>query len=257
MTREERLRFIDEELKGLWPQWEPREAEIRVWMNVLAGLDPAAAREALQQCFCAEAGNYRRPKPAALRSRVRVLCRNAADYRQRPLREPTTNVYIECRVPPAHRPNLAGARTGVFVRPLSRQSDPDYLWSCAEAMRKQFEQLYGGQWIAVRTRPTNHRDDPGHHDDDLQGAPGRQKAHQAILTGPETPAKQWLQTRLIRTTPARNDNDPTPIAETLNPPPAATETGEDSTRAGQDQFWREEPDLADIELEQNRRRTYA
>ena len=84
MTREERLRFIDEELKGLWPQWEPREAEIRVWMNVLAGLDVAVAREALQQCFCAEAGNYRRPKPAALLSRVRVLCRNAETYRPRP-----------------------------------------------------------------------------------------------------------------------------------------------------------------------------
>jgi len=250
MTREERLRFIDEELKGLWPQWDPTEAEIRVWMKVLAGLDHAVAREALQQCFCAEAGNYRRPRPGPLLAKARALCHGADDYRLRPLRDPTTNVYIECERPPAHRRHLAAARMGVYVRPLSRQNDPDYLWDCAQAMRKRVEQLYGGRWIAVRLpQPQGH--------DDLQGAPARQDAHQAILTGPHTPAQQWLQAHQARTTPARNDNDPTPIGETLNPPPAATETGEDSTRAGQDQFRPEERDLADIALEQNGRRTYA
>jgi len=128
MTREQRLRLIDEDLKGLWPQWEPKEAEIRVWMGLLAGFDFAVARQALQQCFCAEAGNYRRPRPGPFLAKARALCRGADRYRRRPPGDPTTNVYIECERPPAHRPHLAGARTGVYVRPLSRQNDPDYLW---------------------------------------------------------------------------------------------------------------------------------
>jgi len=38
----------------------------------------------------------------------------------------------------------------VYVQPLSRQSDPDYVLSCAHAMRTKFERLYGGSWIIVR-----------------------------------------------------------------------------------------------------------
>ena len=35
MTRTELTQFIDEELKGLWPQWTPTKAEMRLWLGVL------------------------------------------------------------------------------------------------------------------------------------------------------------------------------------------------------------------------------
>ncbi|MBN2132804.1 MAG: hypothetical protein JW741_25110 [Sedimentisphaerales bacterium] len=162
MTREQRLRFIDEELKGLWPQWEPSEAEIRLWMNLLAGFDFVAARQALHQCFCTEAGNYRRPRPGPFLARARALCLGANNCRRRPPRDLTTNVYIECRVAPADRPHVTGWRMGVYVLPRHRQSEPDYVWACAQEMRKRCQQIYGGQWIAARDHTPEPRDDNLH-----------------------------------------------------------------------------------------------
>jgi len=41
-------------------------------------------------------------------------------------------------------------RKPVYVRPLSRQGDPDYVAACADSMRRAFNRLYGGNWIVVR-----------------------------------------------------------------------------------------------------------
>jgi hypothetical protein len=42
-------------------------------------------------------------------------------------------------------------RKPVYVRPLSRQGDSDYVAACADSMRRAFNRLYGGNWIVVRT----------------------------------------------------------------------------------------------------------
>jgi len=39
MTRTELEQFIDREVKGLWPQWTPADAEVRAWLSALAGFD--------------------------------------------------------------------------------------------------------------------------------------------------------------------------------------------------------------------------
>jgi hypothetical protein len=65
-----------------------------------------------------------------------------------------TDVFIDCLEAPKDNPRWAGVRKPVYVHPLSRQSDPDYVMACAESMRKRFERLYGGRWIVVRTRPS-------------------------------------------------------------------------------------------------------
>jgi hypothetical protein len=189
MTRDERMRFIDDELKGLWPQWEPTEAEIRVWMGTLSRPAYELARRAAQQCFCERAGNFRRPMPGPFLEKLKLLTPRAASQAVRDIQ---TDTFVECLDPPAGKPHLAGVRRPVYVQPLSRQSEPDYVHACAESMRRRFEQLYGGHWITVRTEPA-----PA-VDDGLRGEAARQKAYANILAGPDTPGKRWLQSHLPR-----------------------------------------------------------
>lgn len=184
MNREERMRFLDEELKGLWPQWEPTEAEIALWMGVLSGYAYSVARTALQQCVCEQAGNYRRPKPAPFLAKARVL--SARTYGSGRPHQPDvqTTVFVECRQPPSRNPNLAGARKGVFTL---RQDDPDHVRDCAESMRKRIERLYGGHWITVHTRP-----EPPVADG-FRGRRAKGKACATILAGPDSPGRRWLR----------------------------------------------------------------
>lgn len=153
MNRLERERFIGQELKGLWPQWSPTDAEMRVWMGVLSDYDYSAARTAVQQCFCEQAGNYMRPKPGPLLARLRSLRAATGQARRRPQVDIETCVFLECLEAPRWNVHLAGRRTGVYVQPTSRQDDLDYVRACAEPMRKRFEQLYGGHWIIVTDKP--------------------------------------------------------------------------------------------------------
>lgn len=201
MTREERLRFIDDELKGLWPQWEPTEAELRVWMGMLARPTYAVARTAAQQCFCERTGNYRRPMPAPFVAKLKLLAPHAGN-RTQPATDIETNTFVECLDPPAAKPHLAGVRRPVYVLPTSRQSDPDYIRACAESMRRRFERLYGGHWITIRTEPAVPVDDG------FRGPAALDKARACILAGPDTPGKRWLQSHLARNL---NPTEPTPF----------------------------------------------
>ena len=184
MNHEERLRFIDKELKGLWPQWVTTDAEVRVWMSSLEPFDYGVARAAAQACFRGQAANYHRPVLRKFLDQAKALTRpTPGGRRQRP--DPTTNVFVECLEAPPHRPSLAGARKPVFT---TKQDDPDHVRACAESMRTKCEHLYGGHWITVVTKPSP--------DDGLSGQPAKQKALQQILAGPDTPGQRWLQALL-------------------------------------------------------------
>ncbi|MEN6428325.1 MAG: hypothetical protein ABFE13_23490 [Phycisphaerales bacterium] len=151
MIRHEQMQFINRELKGLWPQWKPTEAEVRVWLADLAAFDYAVARAAVQACFREQAANYHRPVLGKFLDKARSLSQRVNGRPQPESRDVTATVFIECHEPPAGRPHLTSVRKPVYVRPASRQSDPDYVLACAEHMRTEFERLYGGHWIAIRT----------------------------------------------------------------------------------------------------------
>jgi hypothetical protein len=153
MNRQEQMQFIDRELKGLWPQWQPTDAEIRVWLSDLAAFDYAVARTAAQACFRRQAANYHRPVLGKFLEKARALSQSTVGGNRRPVRDMTTTAFIECVEPPKDRPHLAGVRKPVYVHPASRQADPDYVRACAAHMRTQFEHLYGGHWITLRSGP--------------------------------------------------------------------------------------------------------
>ncbi len=152
MNRQEQMQFVDRELKGLWPQWQPTEAEVRVWLSDLAGFDYAVARAAAQACFREQRANYHRPVLGRFLAQARTLAQSASGRSRREPQDVTTTVFIECFEPPQDRPHMAGVRKPVYVWPASRQSNPDDVLAAAEHMRAQFDRLYGGHWITVCTR---------------------------------------------------------------------------------------------------------
>jgi len=137
MTQAERLQFIEEELKGLWPQWTCTEAEMRVWMGVLADYDYGPAQKTLQQCFCEQMGNYTRPRPAPLLARLRSLRVATLEARRQEQADIQTRVFLECVEAPPWNLHLAHRRVGVYVLPVARLNDVDYVRRCAESMRQR------------------------------------------------------------------------------------------------------------------------
>ncbi len=189
MTRLEVQRFIDEEVKGLYPQWEATDAELRVWMSRLAPFEHEQARAAIQACFSEQGANYHRPVLGKFLERAWSLSRRVRSP-EAPSGDLTTNVFVECFTPPADKPHLAGARKPVYVTPASKQSDTEYVQECAESMRLKFAPLYGGHWITRVTTPTV--------DDGLRGAPARARAYEQILANPDTPGYRFLLHLLMR-----------------------------------------------------------
>jgi hypothetical protein len=186
VTREEQMQFIEKELKGLWPQWQPSDAELRVWMADLASLPYGLARAATQAYFRSQNANYQRPLPARFRERLRAL-RRPVDTRPAPPCEPMTDCFIECLEAPPDKPHLAGVRRPVFP---GSQDDPDRIRACVAATAARFGRHYGGHWIGVTTRPQP--------EDGLRGRPAAQKARRNILNGPDTPGRRLLQSLLTR-----------------------------------------------------------
>jgi len=191
MIQSELHRFIDEEVKGLYPQWEPTDAELRAWMSHLGSLDWGRARAAVQACFSEQGTNYRRPVLGRFLEYARSLSRRQKGA-EVPSDDLTTNVFVECFIPPPDRPHLAGARKGVYVAPRSKQSDAEYVQACVEPMRVRFGQLPGGHWITLVAHPRA--------DDGLLGDPARQRACESILAGDDTPGRRFLQDLLSRKT---------------------------------------------------------
>ncbi|MBP7053135.1 MAG: hypothetical protein KBE65_19180 [Phycisphaerae bacterium] len=126
MTQVERQRFIEEEVKGLYPQWEPTDAELRVWMSRLESLDYGRARAAMQACFSEQGVNHRRPVLGRFLEHARSLSRRGKGS-ESPFDDSTTNVFVECFTPPSDRGHLAGARKGVYVSPGLKQSDVEFM----------------------------------------------------------------------------------------------------------------------------------
>ncbi len=150
MMREERLRFIEEELRGLWPQWDPTEAELRVWMGVLGDYEYGVSRTALQQCFCGPAGHYGRPRPVGFLERVKALRGPTRPSVALRADEMAPRIYLECIEAPPDKPHRLGKRKPLFVPPAAWRHGEDGILACAQATAAAFDHLYGGHWIPVR-----------------------------------------------------------------------------------------------------------
>lgn len=189
MTKLELERFIEEEVKGLWPQWAPEDAELRVWMSSLSPFDYGRACAAARAYFREQTVNSRRPILGRFLECLRALSPRARGSGSgRP--DPTTDVFVECYEPPSDRAHLAGVRRPVYVTPASRQDDRECVRTCAASMAARFARLYGGRWIVVHA--------PASQDDGLRGQPARQRAYGRIAAGPDTPGRRFLQNFLTR-----------------------------------------------------------
>jgi hypothetical protein len=151
VNRDDQMQFIESQIKPLWSRWDPTEAEVRVWMQELAAFGYDEARRAIQAYFAQQTVPEHRPLPGRFLAKARTLSQPSQGNRSRRHNDPTTDTFLECLEPPQGKPHLAGVRKAVYVWPVSKQSDPDYVSACAEHMRTEFDRLYGGHWIIVRS----------------------------------------------------------------------------------------------------------
>jgi len=197
MQTNEKTIFIEKELEGLWPDWQPTEAETRVWLNTLERFDYNTARTAIQQYFSDTGGNYRRPKPSGFITKASVISQGKSVSKEKP-ELPQTHVFISCIEPPENNPNRTDHKIPVYPDDLKRIDDEDYVRNCAHGMAERFKQLYGGHWIVIV--------EPRKEPSGLIGEEAREKAFNDILNGPDTKTKLWLKQYL-------DDKNPVDISE--------------------------------------------
>lgn len=152
MNRDQQEQFIDKQVRGLWPQWKPTDAEIAVWMRELAAFELPLARRAVQAYYAEQTVHAQRPLLGRFLAQIRALTRPTRRI-ARESRDVITDVFLECVQPPEAKPHLEGVRKPVYVWPRSKQSDPDYVRLCAADMQNHFTRLYGGHWIIVCNLP--------------------------------------------------------------------------------------------------------
>jgi len=184
MLRAEKLKFIQNVLIGLWPDWKPTDEESRVWFGHLDKYDYETARTAAEQYFSDAGGNYRRPKPWGLIIKASLIIQKRGGG-TKPAELPQTTFYIRCIIPPDDHPNRTDHMIPVYPEDLKRIDDPDYVRNCAHGLAERFKELYGGVWSVVIVEK---REPSG-----LVGKAARDKAFRDILDGPDTRTKRWLQ----------------------------------------------------------------
>ncbi len=214
MDYKEKEGFIESVLKGLWPDWEPKDAETRVWLWVLSKFDYEIAKVAAEQYFSEETGNWKRPKPAKFIAKANVLLQRAG--KSTPQEERKTDTYVYCQEH-AEKPERIGWEVPIFTLKLKDQYEPDYVSQAAEQARQQHEEVYGGHWITIKKQPLR--------DDGLRGAAAKKQAEENVLAGPVFSGQRWLL-KLIeyRANPKealkkKSSNEPVRLGELLEEPP--------------------------------------
>ena len=153
MNRQEKIKFLSQELQGLWPDWQPSEAETGAWMGILSNYDYGPACTAIKQHWAGNKTLFRRPKPADFIEKVKVLLQNSKRQKVKNV-APETDVFIRC-IENDECPGRIGWEVGIFVG-AERQKDHDYVMRVAENMRKSHETMYFGHWITDQRQLAGH-----------------------------------------------------------------------------------------------------
>ncbi len=140
MTHSDAQHLINNHFKRLWTDWNPSDAEIGVWQDVLARYDYDLAKTAISQCFANQEKNWKRPVVKRFKVSAGFLTpQSKTDFTS------YTNIYIKC-IANEKEPALVGWEVPLFTK---HQNDPDYVKRAAECTRKKHEQIYGGSFITI------------------------------------------------------------------------------------------------------------
>ncbi len=160
MTSQEAENFIEQELKGLWPDWNPTDAEFRLWQRELEKVDYNLTKGSVSNWYIAQERHRKRPILGQLRRLFRKTAANVEELRK--ASEPVllyeivkeTNIVKRTYKDPKTSEDIGytshvGQRFFMNCRD-NLPADPHNIEAEAEWKRQQFNEIYGGNHIIYR-----------------------------------------------------------------------------------------------------------
>lgn len=160
MTPEEAKNFIEQELKGLWPDWNPTDAEFRLWQRELEKVDYNLTKNSINNWYIRQERTRKRPFLGQLRKLFKKTAATIEEQREssepvllyeivkesnivkRFFKDHRTSEDIEYTSHPGQAFSL-GCRDDL-------PTDPHIIEDEAERMRQKFNEFYGGNHIIYR-----------------------------------------------------------------------------------------------------------
>lgn len=159
MTSQEAENFINTELKGLWPDWTPTDAEFKLWAQELMKVDYFPTKSSIDNWYIQQTRPYKRP----FLGRLRPLFKKIISEKDRREQNEPVLLYTIVKESNIVERSFKDARTGENVEYTSMigqefsigrrdmlPSDPEIVEAEAERNREQFNNLYGSNHIVVR-----------------------------------------------------------------------------------------------------------
>jgi len=171
VTEPEAQDFVDNIIKGLWPKWEPSDAQYRIWVKMLCKYDFLKSQEKLERWFGATEKPSREPV-------MGIIKKFLVPEGGREKKDPTLLFAL--------RPADGGRETKFFIS--GDMPDVESIEREAERCRRQAENSYGRDYVIIRYWETPEAS----VDDGLRGPEALEMAKAEILAGPDTPGKRFL-----------------------------------------------------------------
>ncbi|MFC1739146.1 hypothetical protein ACFL1G_08870 [Planctomycetota bacterium] len=147
MKEDEAYKFIDEEMKPLWPEWELSDAEIPIWIHNLKCFDFKLCRKGVRDYYTTREGSFKRPKLSGIIKATIPYQEAAHPIAKSEKVESTTDVFVQCT--DHDNPLRMYTFCGIYVN-VKKQDNHDYVMRAAERTRRKCERLYGGSWIIIQ-----------------------------------------------------------------------------------------------------------
>jgi len=150
MTKPEAQQLIDK-CSELWPDWEPSETVLRVWLDHFSRLpDPRIVGRAIEEYYAGTGGRYRKPHIKPIVDIVHQFQAGREALREDESRG-FCGVFVYCKVARADRPGQLGRFIPLlFARNANIPDNPDVILRIAEEMRQRYENMWGGEWAVMR-----------------------------------------------------------------------------------------------------------
>ena len=159
MTSQEAENFINTELKGLWPDWNPTDAEVRLWLQELMKVDYFPTKSGIDNWYIRQTTTYKRPRLGRLRPLFRKII---SEKERREQNEPVL-LYTIVKESNIVERSFKDFRSGENVEYTSMigqefsvgrrdmlPADPRIIEQEAERERERFNEFYGGNHVIIR-----------------------------------------------------------------------------------------------------------
>ncbi len=156
MTETEAQSFVQDVLKGYWPDWEPTDVIYGLWVWKLRKFDYGKAKAVVGELFCEKdyADKYAKKQPPISKILKSLLLKKAYGSLRRARPEPVLVFEVICEDWQKAQYSIAPFKRkyGHWEESLAKLKarDPHEIEQEAERCRQWYIRQYGGNWIVNR-----------------------------------------------------------------------------------------------------------